>query len=162
MSALFSHAALAAASRKAFRGSQGTIDLELGGPNRPEPLIMEDELEGGIFPSDLSVSPGALVRDVFPPAPAPSPEQEGFRRDLLDLVRSTFGASAASSTVRTCEATLRGVAPNVTMKLGSAALPMRSEAQFYSFFGVVLILGPKTTSPVTSQPGVRWNYVKFV
>ena len=58
MSAMFSHAAFAAASRKASLGSQGAIDLELGGPSRPGPLITEDELEGEILPPDLSVSSG--------------------------------------------------------------------------------------------------------
>ena len=159
---MFSHAALAAASRKAALGPQGAIDLELGGPNRPEPLIVEDELEGILSPPDLSVSSGTLVRDVLPPAPSPSPEQEGFRRDLLEVARSTLGANAASGTVRTYEAILRGIVPKVTMKLGAAVLPMRPEAQFYSFFGGALMLGPKTTSPVTAQPGARWNYVKLV
>ena len=80
---------------------------------------MEDELEGTLSPPDLSVASGTLVRDVLPPAPNPPPEQKGFRRDLLEVVRPTFGANAASGTVRTYEAVLRGIAPKVTMKLGS-------------------------------------------
>ena len=75
MSAMFSHAALAAASRKAALGPQVTMGLGLGGPNRPEPLIMEDELEGTLSPPDLSASSGTLVRDVLPPAPNPSPNR---------------------------------------------------------------------------------------
>ena len=41
---MFSHAALAAASRKASLMSQETIDLELGGPSHLEPLIVVGEL----------------------------------------------------------------------------------------------------------------------
>ena len=74
LSAMFSHAALAAASRKAALGPQQTVDLGLGGPGRPEPFIVEDELEENPSPPDLSVSSGAFVRDVLPPAPNPSPE----------------------------------------------------------------------------------------
>ena len=44
-SAMFSHAALAAASRKAAVVPQQTVGLGLGGPGRPEPFIVEDELE---------------------------------------------------------------------------------------------------------------------
>ena len=58
-------------------------------------------MEVNPFPPDLSVSSGTLVRDVLPLAPNPSPGQEGFRRDLLEVVRPTFGANAASGTVRT-------------------------------------------------------------
>ena len=123
---------------------------------------MEDELGEEPSPPDLSIASGTLVRDVLPPASDPSPEQEAFRRDLLEVVRPTFSASAASSTVHTYEAVLRGIVPKVMAKLGSAVLPMRTEAQFLSFFGGALMLGPKTPSHVTSQPGVRWNYVKLV
>ena len=159
---MFSQAALSAASRKAASGSQHALGLGLGGPERPQPFVVGDELEeDGPLP-DLSVASGTLVRDVLPPASNLSSEQEGFRRDLLEVVRSTFGANASSGTVHTYEAVLRGMVPKVTLKLGSAVLPMRTEAQFFAFFGGVLMLGPKTASPVTSQPGVRWNYVKLV
>ena len=90
--------------------------------------------EDGPLP-DLSVASGTLVRDVLPPASNLSSEQEGFRRDLLEVVRSTFGANASSGTVHTYEAVLRGIVPKVTLKLGSAVLPMRTEAQFFAFFG---------------------------
>ena len=90
----------------------------MGGPSRPEPIIEGDELEGGVPVPDLSISSGTLVRDVLPPASAPSAEQEGFRRELLEVVRSTLGASSASGTVRTYEATLHGIVPKVTLKLG--------------------------------------------
>ena len=162
VSAMFSHAALSAASRRAARASQQSVNLELGGPGRPEPLITEDEMETAPSPPDLSIASGTLVRDVLPPVASPSPEQELFRRELLEVARSTFGANAASGTVHTYEAVLRGIAPKVMAKLGSAVLPMSTEAQFLSFFGAVLILGPKTPSHVTSQPAVRWNYAKLV
>ena len=159
---MFSHAALSAASRKAASSAQQTVNLDLGGPSRPQPFVIEDELEDECPLPDLSVASGTLVRDVLPPAHGLSPEQETFRQDLLEVVRSTFGSSASSGTVHTYEAVLRGIVPKVTLKLGSAVLPMRTEAQFYSFFGGVLLLGPKTASPVTSHPGVRWNYIKLV
>ena len=162
LSVMFSHAALAAASRKAARTTNQAVDLELGGPNRPEPFVMEDETGEDPPHPDLSIASNTLVRDVLPPAASPSAEQETFRRDLLEVVRSTFSANAASSTVHTYEAVLRGIVPKVTAKLGSSVLPMRTEAQFLSFFGGVLMLGPKAPSQVTSQPGVRWNYVKLV
>ena len=49
-----------------------------------------------------------------------------------------------------------------TLKLDSSVLPVSTEAQFLSFFGVALILGPKSPSPVSSLPGVRRSYVKLV
>ena len=39
---------------------------------------------------------------------------------------------------------------------------MAAEAQFLSFFGAVHILGPKSPSPASALPGVRWNYAKLV
>ena len=54
------------------------LDLGVGGPGRPEPPIEGDEIEGGDPPPDLSASAGTFVRDVLPPAAAPSEEQEGF------------------------------------------------------------------------------------
>ena len=77
-------------------------------------------------------------------------------------MRSAFYAGSASSAVRTYEAILRGIVPKVTLKLGSAVLPMRTEAQFPSFFGAVLMIGPESASPVTSQQGVTSNFVKLV
>ena len=164
MSAMFSHAALSAASRKASFGTVAPpVDLGLEGPGRPEPVIIDDEMEDGLLsPPDLSASSTPLVRDVLPPAASASPEQEVFRRDLHEKVRSTFGASSASGAIRTYEAILRGVVTKVMLKLGSVVLPMRAEAQFYSFFGTALMLGPNSASPLTSHRGVRWNYVKLV
>ena len=132
---MFSQAALSAASRRVASGSRHALDLSLGGPERPQPFVVGDELEEDDPLPDLSVASGTLVRDVLPPASTLSSEQEGFRRDLLEVVRSTFGASASSGTVHTYEAVLRGIVPRVTLKLGSAVLPMRSEAQLFAFFG---------------------------
>ena len=39
---------------------------------------------------------------------------------------------------------------------------MAAEAQFLSFFGAVLLLGPKSLSPASALHGVRWIYVKLV
>ena len=150
---MFSHAAMSAAVRKASSAAMGLPDLDVGVPSRPEPLIVDDELSDEEPLPDLSVSAGAFVREVLPPAVAPSPEQEAFRRDLLGVVRSAFGACASSGTARTYETVLKSIAPKVTAKLGSSVLPMQSEAQFYAFFGAALMLGPKTSSPATSQPG---------
>ena len=164
MSAMFSHAAMAAASRKASISTiVPPVDLGLDGASHSEPIIVDDEVEDDPPPlPDLSVSSAPLVRDVFPPALSASPEREAFRGNLLEVVRTTFGACSASGTVRTYEAILRGIVPKVALRLGSAVLPMRREAQFYSFFGSVLMLGPKSTSPVSLQRGARWNYVNLV
>ena len=39
---------------------------------------------------------------------------------------------------------------------------MITDAQFFAFFGAVLLLGPKSPPPVSPQPGVRRNYVTLV
>ena len=101
--------------------------------------MVGDEEEDGPPPfPGLSVSPAPLVRDVLPPAVSASPEQGAFRGNLLEVARSTFGASSAPSTIRTYEAILRGIVPKVAPKLGSAVLPMRTEAQFSRFSGPLL------------------------
>ena len=139
------------------------IDLDLAGPGRPCPVIIDEEPDGPSAPSpDLAASSAPLVRDALPPASASSSEQEAFRRQTFDEARSTFEVSAATGTGRTYGAILRGIAPNVTLKLGSQMLPMSAEAQFLSFFGAVLLLGPTSPYPVSALPGVRWNYVKLV
>ena len=38
---------------------------------------------------------------------------------------------------------------------------MATVAQFYKFFGSVLMLGFKSASPASARPGVRWSYVKL-
>ena len=83
-------------------------------------------------------------------------------RRTFDEARLAFEVSTAFGTVRTYEAILRGFAPKAALTLGSPVLPISAEAQFLSFFGAVLILGPKSPSPVSGLPGVRWNYVKLV
>ena len=157
-----SRAAFSVASRKAFQSlSNPPIDLDLSGPGRQCPVVMDEEVEGGSRPiPDLAVSSCPVAQDVLPPASAISPAQEVFRRELLDAVQSTFDVRAGA--VRTYEATLRAIAPKVTLKLGSQVLPMCAEAQFFAFFGAVLLLGPKSSSPASPQPGARWNYVKLV
>ena len=64
--------------------------------------------------------------------------------------------------MRAYEAILRGVAAKATLRFGSPVLPMAAEAQFLSFFGAALLLGPKSPSPASGPSGVRWNYVKLV
>ena len=152
---MFSHAAMAAAPRRASIGAMDPpIVLSLDGASRSEPIIVGDGVEDGPPPlPDLSMSSAPLVRDVLPPAVSATSEQGALRGNLLEVVRSTFGASSASSTIRTYEAILRGIVPKVALKLGSAVLPMRTEAQFFSFFGAVPMIGPKSASPVTLQHG---------
>ena len=134
-SVMFSHAALSFAARKASGVPSAQLDLGVGGRGRPEPLIEGDEVEGDDPLPDLSVSAGTFVRDVLPPAAATSEEQEGFRRELLDVVRSAFCACSSSGTVRTYESVLKNIAPKVIYKLGSPVLPMHSESQFCVFRG---------------------------
>ena len=161
---MFSRAAFSVASRKASASvSLPPVDLDLAGPGRPFPVVVGEEVEGDSRPlPDLTVSSGPLVRDVLPPASVVSSAQKAFRRELRGAVQSTFEVSAAAGTVRTREATLRGIAPKVAAKLGSQVLPMSAEAQFFAFFGAVLLLGPKSSSPASPQPEVRRNYFKLV
>ena len=161
---MFSRAAFSVAFREAFQSLPNPpIDLDLFGPGRPRPVVMGREVEGGSRPfPDLTVSSCPVAQDVIPPASAIFPAQEAFRRELFGAVQSTFEVSAAAGAVRTYEATLRAIVPKVTLKLGSRVLPMRAEAQFFAFFGAALLLGPKLSSPASSQPGARWNYVKLV
>ena len=146
---MFSHAAFSAASRKAAASASVPLaDLDLAGSSRFCPIVVDEEAESWSCPIlDLTVSSAPSVRDVLPPASAASPEQEVFRRELFHAARSLFEDSAATGTVRTYEATLRGTAPKVTLKLGSQVLPMSAEAQFYAFFGSNLFLGPESSPP---------------
>ena len=161
---MFSRAACSAASRRAAASAHSLrVDLDLSGPTRPCPLIVGDEPEApSMTLPDLAASSAPAPQDVLPPASALSADQEDFRRQILDEVRLTFEACAASGAVRTYEAILRGIAPKATLKLGPPVLPMATEAQFLSFFGAALLLGPKSPFPVSGVPGVRWNYVKLV
>ena len=108
------------------------------------------------------MSSNPLARDALPPASVASPAQKAFPRELRDAAQSTFEVSAAASTVRTYEATLRAIAPKVALKLGPQVPPMGTEAQFFALVGADLLLGPKSSSPASPQPGVRWNYAKLV
>ena len=161
---MFSHAAFSVVSKKAAASARAPpVDLNLSGPNRPCPLIVdEDPGAPSITLPYLAASSAPSAQDVLPPATSLSAEREDFRRQTLGEVRPTFDASTASGAVRTCEAILRGIAPKVAPNLGSPVLPMSTEAQFLSFFGAVLILGPNSPSPVSGLPGVRWKYVKLV
>ena len=153
---MFSRAAFSVASRKASPSvSHPPIYPDLAGPGRPCPVVLDEEVEGESRPfPDLTVSSNPLARDALPPASAALPVQEASRRELFDATQSTFEVSAAAGAVRTYEATLHAIAPKVTLKLGPHVLPMRTEAQFFAVFGAVLFLGPKSSSPASSQPGV--------
>ena len=161
---MFSHAAFSVVSEEAAASVRNPpIDLDLAGPGQPCPVVVDDEPEYPPIPlPDLAASSAPLARDALPPALALPPEQEAFRRQTSDEVRSTFEVSASTGTIRTYEGILRGVAPKVTLKLGSQVLPMAAEALFLSFFGAVLLLGPKSPSPVSALPGFRRKYVKLV
>ena len=73
---MFSHAAMAAASRRVSVGATDPpIDLSLEGAGRTDPIIIGDEVEEGPPPLPyLSVSPAPLVSDVLPPAACVSPD----------------------------------------------------------------------------------------
>ena len=111
---------------------------------------------------DLAAPSAPAPQDVLPPATALSADQADFRRQILDEVRLANEARAASGTVRTYEAILRGIIPKVAPKPGSSVLPISTEAQFLSLLGAALLLGPKSPSPVSGLPGPRWNYVKLL
>ena len=114
-------------------------------------------------PADLSVSLAPRERGVSPSAEgAPSLEQQNFRREVFATAQSAFVASAAHGAVRAYEATLRAIAPKVAAKLGDQVSPMSSDGAFYAFCSSAALLGPRTVSSVSTQPGVRRSYVKPV
>ena len=160
---MFLGAALSAASNKAaVLSSPPQVGLDLPSASRPCPDDFEEDVADPVpAPPDLSASAAPLSQDVLPPASSLPPPQGAFRRDLFSTLSTASEVSAASGTVRTYEATLRSIAPKITSKLGSPALPMVSEAQFFAFFGSVLLLGPESASPVSAQQGGRWCYVKL-
>ena len=162
-SVMFSRAAFSVAPRKAFLPlSNPPIDLDLAGPSRPFPVVADEEVEGKSRPlPDLTASPSPVARGELPPASVVSPAQEAFRRELFDAPQSAFEVSAAAGAVRMYEATLRAIVPEVALKLGSQVLPMCTEVQFFAFFGAVLLLCPKSSSPAPSQLVVLRNYVKL-
>ena len=161
---MFSHAVFSVASKKAAASARPPpVDLNLSGPHRPCPVIVDEEPEASpISIPDLAASSAPSAPDVLSLATSLSAGQEDFRRQTVDEVRLAFEASAASGAVRTYEAILRGLAPKAALKLGSPVLLTSAEAQFLSFFGAVLILGPESPSPVSGLPVVRRNYVKLV
>ena len=160
---MFLSAALPATSKKATVASSSTqVDLDLSSASRPCPVDFEEDVTDPVpAPPDPSVSAAPVSQDVLPPASSLPPPQEAFPRDLFSTLSAAFEVSAASGTVRTYEATLRSIVPKVMSKLGSPVLPMVSKAQFFAVFGSVLLLGPKSASPVSAQPGVRWSYVEL-
>ena len=101
--AMSSHAAFSAAARKAAASASiPLVDLDLAGPGRPCPIVVDEEVESGSCPMlDLAASSAPLVRDVLPPASAVSPEQEVFRRQLFRTVRPAFEVSTATGAART-------------------------------------------------------------
>ena len=163
-SVMFLSAALSSASKKAtLPWSSPQVDLDMSSGSRPRPVdFAEDVPEPVLAPPDLSASAAPVVQDVLPPASPRSPPQETFRRELFSSLSSAFEVSAASGAVRTYAATLRSIAPKVMSKLGCPVLPMLSEQQFFAYFGPVLLLGPKSASPVSTHSGVRWSYVQLV
>ena len=115
---MFSRAAFSVASREASASVlHPPVYVGLAGPGQPCPTVVDHEAEGeSCVPPDLAVSAGPLTRDVLPPAAMPSPTREVFRRELLATAQYAFEVSAATGTVRTSEATLRGIAPKITLK----------------------------------------------
>ena len=139
-------------------------DLDLTGPDRSCPFAFDEDAE---VPStsigDLSVS------DIWIPASfatpvrcTPSVGQERFHQEVRSTLQYSFASSAAPSSVRTYEATLRATAPKVAAKLISRAIPTDSECAFYAFLDAVVIRGPKFPLSVTGQSAARWSYVTLV
>ena len=103
-------------------------------------MVFDDNAPAAVpAPPDLSAPAAPLARDVLPPASVLSPAQEAFRRDLFATLQSAFEVSAASGAVRRYEATLRNIAPEVTVRSGAPVLLMSTEAQFFAFSGAVLM-----------------------
>ena len=103
-------------------------------------MVFDDNAPAAVpAPPDLSAPAAPLARDVLPPASVLSPAQEAFRRDLFATLQSAFEVSAASGAVRTYEATLRNIAPKVTVRSGAPVLLMSTEARSYAFSGAVLM-----------------------
>ena len=156
-SKMFARTAFVAAGRAiAYAPPLVLVDLNLTSPDWPRPVAFEEDVNGGPAHSpDLSVTAPPLPQEPLTPASALSPNQEVFRRELFSTLQLAFASSAATGTVRTYGATLRVIVPGVAMKLGTQVLPTSSVSQVYSFFGSVSMLGPKSPSPVSAQPGVR-------
>ena len=67
---IFSHAAFSVVSERAAASVQNPpIDLDLAGPGRPCPVVVDDGPEDpSIRLPDLAASSAPLARDVLPPA----------------------------------------------------------------------------------------------
>ena len=162
---MFSHAAFASATRslhRVHRVEQPGPDLP--GPDRSCPFAFDGDSAGPNVPlGDLSVFDISAPSSLFPPAfGTPAAEQERFRQEVHTTLQSLSGSSAAPGAVRTYGATFRAIASQVTAKLSLRVLRMDSEGVFYALFTAVVLLGPKSPSPLSGQPAVRWNYVKLV
>ena len=124
---MYSRAAFVSTSRAAAASSPPAyVDLSLTSPNCPRPVTCK---------GDLSVTSRPLPQAVLTPASSLSSDREAFHRELFATLQSAVTRSFETGTVRTYEATLRVIDPNVSTKLGTQVLPMASAAQFFSFFG---------------------------
>ena len=70
------------------------------------------------------------------------PDGNSSVTELLGLALPASAASATLGTVRTYEAVLRSMLPEVSTSFGVSALPMTSEPAFYGFFRVSRWLDP--------------------
>ena len=162
---MFSRAAFASASGAASRAAQAEPeDPDLTGPDRTCPFVFDDDSAApNVFSAKLPVYGITAPTSLLPPGMGPlSTEWERPRQEVRITLQSLFASSAASGTVRTYEAALRAIAPNVTADLRLRALPMGSKGVFIVFFIAVVLLGPKSPSSLTLQPAVRWSFVKQV
>ena len=144
---MYSQAAFVAASRAAARPSvANSVDLDLSGPGCKRPVEFGEESQGSDpVPIDLSGSLAPHEQEVlFPAESVMSIERQNFRREVVETAQSALAASAAPGTVRTKEATLPAIAPEVTAKLGPKVLPMSFEDVFFAFFSSAVLLGPET------------------
>ena len=144
------------------KGRRRTFDLT--GPGRCYPLAFDDDAGvPSISLGDSSVSDISAPASCPPPVSGtPSAEHGRFRQEVRSSMQFMSPSSAAPGTVRTYEATLRAVFPELTAKLSSRALPLDAGSALYAFFAAVVLLGPKSPSAVTGQPALRWSYVRLV
>ena len=160
---MYERAAFVSASRAAAVPIPAApVDLGLSGPDRPCPVTFNGDVTEVSAPAtDLSVTAPPPSAEVLVPAASLSADQESFREKLYAGLQSAFVACAAPGVVRSYEATLRAIATKVSLKLGVPVLPILAANQFYSFFGSVVLLGPKSLPPFYAQPDVRWIYAKL-
>ena len=100
---MFSLAAFSVASKRAAASVRPPpVDLKLSGPNRPSPVIVDEEPEA--LPAripDLAASSAPSALEIIRPAASLTTEQEDFRRQTCYDVRLAFEVSAASGAVLT-------------------------------------------------------------